>query len=92
MSTVPKSLPTARTIRVQRQSSTFWNTTDRRLRTARCLFSPAPHVPLGRTAVGDVITWLGSRTGSNVLVGGHRLRHIAATAVLAAGGTMAEAA
>jgi integrase/recombinase XerD len=52
----------------------------------------APHAPLGRSAVGSVITRLGARTGNGVPVGAHRLRHSAATGVLAAGGTLAEAA
>jgi integrase/recombinase XerD len=52
----------------------------------------APHAPLGRSAVGSVITRLGARTGNAVPVGAHRLRHSAATGVLAAGGTLTEAA
>jgi len=52
----------------------------------------APHAPLGRSAVGSVITRLGARTGNGVPVGAHRLRHSAATGVLTAGGTLTEAA
>ena len=52
----------------------------------------APHAPLGRSAVGSVITRLGARAGNGVPVGAHRLRHSAATGVLAAGGTLTEAA
>ena len=52
----------------------------------------APHAPLGRSAVGSVITRLGARAGKGVPVGAHRLRHSAATGVLAAGGTLTEAA
>lgn len=56
------------------------------------LQSRAPHAPMSRSAVGDLITRLGARTGGDVVVGAHRLRHSAATAVLAAGGTLTEAA
>ena len=52
----------------------------------------APHAPLGRSAVGSVITRLGARAGNGVPVGAHRLRHSAATGVLAAGVTLTEAA
>lgn len=67
---------------------------ERPVSTHRTVFlqSRAPHAPLGRAAVGDVITRLGARTGNDVPVGAHRLRHSAATAVLAAGGTLTEAA
>ena len=56
------------------------------------LQSRAPHAPMSRCAVGDLLTRLGARTGAEVPVGAHRLRHSAATAVLAAGGTLTEAA
>ena len=52
----------------------------------------APHAPLGRSAVGSIINRLGARTGDGVPAGAHQLRHSAATGVLAAGGTLAEAA
>lgn len=52
----------------------------------------APHAPLERSAVGSIITRLGGRAGNGVPVGAHRLRHSAATGVLAAGGTLTEVA
>ncbi|WP_104131382.1 tyrosine-type recombinase/integrase [Cryobacterium sp. M91] len=52
----------------------------------------APHAPLGRSAVGSIINRLSARTGNGVPVGAHQLRHSAATGVLAAGGTLTEAA
>ncbi len=44
----------------------------------------APHSPLGRSAAEAVITRLGARTVNGVPVSTHRLRHSAATGVLAA--------
>jgi integrase/recombinase XerD len=52
----------------------------------------APHAPLGRTGVSSVIRRLGKQAGLVPPVGAHRLRHSAATGVVAAGGTLAEAA
>ena len=51
----------------------------------------APYGPLGRNAISDVVTRMASRAGIQERVGAHRLRHSAATAVLAAGGTLREA-
>ncbi len=51
----------------------------------------APYRPLGRNGVSCVVTRLGRRAGLDGRVGAHRLRHGAATAVLAGGGTLAEA-
>jgi integrase/recombinase XerD len=52
----------------------------------------APHGPLGRSGVSCVISRLGVRAGISTPVGAHRLRHSAATGVLAGGGTLTEAA
>jgi integrase/recombinase XerD len=51
----------------------------------------APHRPLGRAGVSSVVARLARRAGIDGRVGAHRLRHGAATAVLAGGGTLAEA-
>jgi integrase/recombinase XerD len=51
----------------------------------------APYRPLGRSGVSSVVTRLAQRAGIDGRVGAHRLRHGAATAVLAGGGTLAEA-
>ena len=56
------------------------------------LQAKAPHAPLGRSGVSMVITSLGVRAGIAGRIGAHRLRHTAATTVLAAGGSLAEAA
>lgn len=50
-----------------------------------------PNRPLSRSAVTGVIRYLARRAGITGRVGAHRLRHSAATAVLAGGGTLAEA-
>jgi len=50
-----------------------------------------PNRPLSRSAVTGVISYLARRAGIAGRVGAHRLRHSAATAVLAGGGTLAEA-
>lgn len=50
-----------------------------------------PNRPLGRSAVSGVVSYLARRGGIAGRVGSHRLRHSAATAVLAGGGTLAEA-
>lgn len=47
--------------------------------------------PLGRRAVSEIVTRLAHRAGLQGRVGAHRLRHSAATAVLAGGGTLTEA-
>lgn len=52
----------------------------------------APHAPLGRSGVSMVVTCLGARAGIVPRIGAHRLRHTAATTVLAAGGSLTEAA
>lgn len=51
----------------------------------------APHRPLDRSGVSSVVTRLARRAGIHGRVGAHRLRHGAATAVLAGGGTLTEA-
>jgi len=51
----------------------------------------APYRPLGRNGVSSVVTRLARRAGIVERVGAHRLRHTAATAVLAGGGSLAEA-
>ncbi|MGH3966426.1 MAG: tyrosine-type recombinase/integrase [Pseudonocardiaceae bacterium] len=51
----------------------------------------APYRPLDRRGVSSVVTRLARRAGIDGRVGAHRLRHGAATAVLAGGGTLAEA-
>jgi integrase/recombinase XerD len=52
----------------------------------------APHAPLGRSGVSMVITGLGARAEIVARMGAHRLRHTSATAVIAAGGSLIEAA
>lgn len=56
------------------------------------LQAKAPHAPLGRSGISAVVNRLGQRAGMASPVGAHRLRHSAATGVLAAGGTLTEAA
>lgn len=51
----------------------------------------APYRPLDRCGVSCVVTRLAQRAGIVGRVGAHRLRHGAATAVLAGGGTLTEA-
>jgi len=51
----------------------------------------APYRALDRTGVSSVVTRLARRAGVDGRVGAHRLRHGAATAVLAGGGSLAEA-
>lgn len=51
----------------------------------------APYRPLDRCGVSSVVTRLARRAGIVGRVGAHRLRHGAATAVLAGGGTLTEA-
>lgn len=51
----------------------------------------APYRALDRTGVSSVVTRLARRAGIDGRVGAHRLRHGAATAVLAGGGSLAEA-
>lgn len=48
-------------------------------------------LPLSRTGVSCIVTRLARRAGLTGRVGAHRLRHSAATAVLAGGGTLTEA-
>ena len=55
------------------------------------LTATAPHRPLDRAGVSSVVTRLARRAGIDGRVGAHRLRHGAATAVLAGGGTLTEA-
>lgn len=50
-----------------------------------------PNRPLSRSAVTVVVSYLARRAGIPGHVGAHRLRHSAATAVLAGGGTLPEA-
>jgi site-specific recombinase XerD len=50
-----------------------------------------PYRPLNRNGVSCVVTRLAQRAGLDGRVGAHRLRHSAATTVLAGGGTLAEA-
>lgn len=56
------------------------------------LQAKAPHAPLGRSGISAVVSRMGQRAGIASPVGAHRLRHSAATGVLAAGGTLTEAA
>ena len=51
----------------------------------------APHRAMSAAGISQVITGLGDRAGMNGRIGAHRLRHYAATAVLAAGGDLTEA-
>ena len=51
----------------------------------------APHRAMSPAGISQVITGVGARTGINGRIGAHRLRHYAATAVLAAGGNLTEA-
>lgn len=51
----------------------------------------APFRALDRTGVSSVVTRLARRAGVDGRVGAHRLRHGAATAVLAGGGSLAQA-
>lgn len=51
----------------------------------------APHEPIDRNGVSCVVTRLARRAGLDGRVGAHRLRHGAASAVLAGGGTLTEA-
>jgi integrase/recombinase XerD len=51
----------------------------------------APYLPVGRCAITMLVTNLAKRAGIVGRVSSHRLRHTAATAVLAGGGTLAEA-
>lgn len=55
------------------------------------LSAKAPYFPLGRTGVSGIVIRLARRAGLQGQVGAHRLRHSAATSVLAGGGTLAEA-
>ncbi len=55
------------------------------------LTAAGPSLPLGRTGVSCVVIRLARRAGLEGPVGAHRLRHSAATAVLAGGGSLAEA-
>lgn len=55
------------------------------------LTAAQPFLPLGRTGVSCVVIRLARRAGLKGPVGAHRLRHSAATAVLAGGGSLAEA-
>ena len=50
-----------------------------------------PNRPLNRSSVSGVVSYLAKRAGIVRRVGSHRLRHSAATAVLAGGGTLVEA-
>lgn len=50
-----------------------------------------PNYPLSRSSVSGVVRYLARRAAIPGRVGSHRLRHSAATAVLAGGGTLAEA-
>lgn len=50
-----------------------------------------PNRPLNRSSISMVVTYLANRAGIVERVGSHRLRHSAATAVLAGGGTLEEA-
>ena len=51
----------------------------------------APHRAMSPAGISQVITGVGARAGINGRIGAHRLRHYAATAVLAAGGNLTEA-
>jgi integrase/recombinase XerD len=52
----------------------------------------APHSAMTACGVSQVVTSLGKRAGIVPRIGAHRLRHTAATAVLARGGSLVEAA
>jgi len=49
-----------------------------------------PNCPLSRSSISMVVSYLAKRAGIVGRVGSHRLRHTAATAVLAGGGTLEE--
>lgn len=51
----------------------------------------APHRAMSPAGISQVITGVGARAGIDGRIGAHRLRHYAATAVLAAGGDLTEA-
>lgn len=51
----------------------------------------APHSGMSPSGISQVVTSLGTRAGIAHRIGAHRLRHTAATAVLAAGGGLVEA-
>jgi site-specific recombinase XerD len=51
----------------------------------------APHTSMSPSGISQVITTLGARAGIAGRIGAHRLRHSAATAVLAGGGNLTEA-
>lgn len=51
----------------------------------------APHRAMGSTGISQAITTLGARAGIGERISAHRLRHSAATAVLATGGNLTEA-
>ncbi len=55
------------------------------------LSTKVPYLPLGRNGISGIVTRLARRAGLQGQVGAHRLRHSAATSVLAGGGTLAEA-
>lgn len=52
---------------------------------------PPPHQPLDRNGISSVVVRVARRAGIRGPVRAHRLRHSAATAVLAEGGTLTEA-
>lgn len=52
----------------------------------------APHAAMGRSGISSVVARAGARAGIEPPMGAHRLRHSAATGVLAAGGSLLEAA
>lgn len=66
---------------------------DRRCSAERHIFlsAIAPYRPIDRNGVSCVVMRLARRAGIDGRVGAHRLRHSAASAVLAGGGTLAEA-
>ena len=55
------------------------------------LFARPPYLPLNRDGVSCIVARVARRAGLPGRVGAHRLRHSVATAVLAGGGTLAEA-
>ena len=56
------------------------------------LQAKAPHAAMGRSGLSSVVARAGARAGIGPPMGAHRLRHSAATGVLAAGGSLLEAA
>ena len=52
----------------------------------------APHTAMSASGISQIVTSLGAAAGIVPRISAHRLRHTAATAVLAGGGSLVEAA